>query len=274
MHVARSLAELDAARQALGAGLNLVPTMGALHAGHAALVAAARAAGGPVAASIFVNPTQFAASEDLAVYPRDEAGDLRLLEQAGCDLVWLPDVAAMYPPGDVTRIDVGGPAQRWEGAARPGHFCGVATVCAKLFGQTGASGAFFGEKDWQQLQVVSRMVADLHLPLRIVGVPTVRDPDGLAMSSRNRRLTAGERGLAAMLPAALAECAAGFGERGADALASAALALGEAGFAVDYVAAVDGRTMEPLAETAPGGRLIAAARLGSVRLLDNWALPG
>ncbi len=171
--------------------LALVPTMGALHDGHRALVREAVAGGAAVVTSIFVNPLQFGANEDLSRYPRDEAGDLAILEAAGCHLVWLPDVAAMYPPGDATTIDVAGPAEQWEGEARPGHFRGVATVCARLFGQVRPDRAYFGEKDWQQLQVVRRMVADLHLPLEIVGVPTVREPDGLALSSRNRFLTDG-----------------------------------------------------------------------------------
>jgi pantoate--beta-alanine ligase len=144
---------------------------------------------------------QFGAHEDLDRYPRDEAGDLDALRAAGCDLVWLPTPAAMYPPGSATTVEVGGPAEGWEGAARPGHFRGVATVCAKLFGQTGADVAVFGEKDWQQLQVVRRMVRDLALPVRIVGVPTVREPDGLAMSSRNRFLSPAERALAPRLHA-------------------------------------------------------------------------
>ena len=270
MRVARTLAELDAHRRALPR-LGLVPTMGALHAGHMALVAAAQAAqaqaGGAVAASIFVNPAQFAPHEDLATYPRDEAGDLRMLEQAGCDLAWLPQVEAMYPPGDATWIDVGGPALRWEGAARPGHFRGVATVCAKLFGQIRPDQAFFGEKDWQQLAVVRRMAADLCLPLGIVGVPTVREPDGLAMSSRNRRLTAAERDQAALLPAVLQRCVERHCTR--PALDKAAAALSEAGFEVDYLALVDGETLDALEEPRPGARVIAAARLGAVRLLDN-----
>jgi len=155
--------------------LALVPTMGALHDGHRALVTAAATSGAAVVVSIFVNPLQFNANEDLSLYPRDEAGDLAALRACGCHLVWLPDVRTMYPPGSATTIDVAGPAEQWEGAARPGHFRGVATVCAKLFGQVRPDRAYFGEKDWQQLQVVRRMVADLHLPLEIVAVPTVRE---------------------------------------------------------------------------------------------------
>ena len=274
MELARTIAELHAGCQALRhqfGTLALVPTMGALHDGHRALVRAASASGAAVAASIFVNPLQFAANEDLSRYPRDEAGDLAMLEASGCHLVWLPDLATMYPPGDATTIDVAGPAEQWEGVARPGHFRGVATVCAKLFGQVRPDRAYFGEKDWQQLQVVRRMVADLHLPLEIVGVTTVRQPDGLALSSRNRFLTKEERATAPRLydalrtlARALAECAP------ADAaLADARGRLSSAGFAVDYLALVDGVTMQALPEVRPGSRLIAAARLGSVRLLDN-----
>ena len=210
MLVARTLADLRAACADLrrGAGaLALVPTMGALHQGHRALVRTAVASGAAPVASIFVNPLQFAANEDLTRYPRDEAGDLEALRDEGCALAWLPDVATMYPGDEATTITVGGPARRWEGAARPGHFRGVATVCAKLFGQVRPDRAYFGEKDWQQLQVVKRMVADLLLPLGIIGVETVREADGLAMSSRNRFLSPEQRIRAPMLAAALRDVA-------------------------------------------------------------------
>ena len=174
-------------------------------------------------------------------------------------------------PGDATTIDVTGPAEQWEGAARPGHFRGVATVCAKLFGQVRPDRAYFGEKDWQQLQVVRRMVADLHLPLEIIGVPTVREPDGLALSSRNRFLTEQERATAPLLYDVLSSLARALAEGSpADAaLADARGRLSDAGFEVDYLALVDGVTMQALHEVRPGSRLLAAARLGSVRLLDN-----
>jgi pantoate--beta-alanine ligase len=263
--------------------LGLVPTMGALHAGHMALVGAAAAgrtgivAAGRVGvvASIFVNPLQFGPTEDLSRYPRDEAGDLARLEAHGCHLVWLPDVATMYPPDDATTINVEGPALRWESDARPGHFRGVATVCAKLFGQVRPDRAYFGEKDWQQLQVVTRMAADLRLPLQIVGVPTVREADGLAMSSRNRFLTPGERTYAAGLFAALDAAASqlAHGAMADPALADARGRLTREGFAVEYIALVDGPTLAPLPAFPAGARtaarLIAAARLGSVRLIDN-----
>ena len=284
MLIARTIAELRshcATLRARFGSLALVPTMGALHAGHMALVRAAmtgepvgreavgREAG--VVASIFVNPLQFGPTEDLARYPRDEAGDLAQLAAHGCHLVWLPDVATMYSPDDATTISVEGPALRWEGDARPGHFRGVATVCAKLFGQVRPDRAYFGEKDWQQVQVVTRMVQDLRLPLEIVGVPTVREPDGLALSSRNRFLTLAERSVAARLPAVLADAARRLAEGTAadPILDGARAALTRAGFVVDYVALVDGPTLAPLPATRPAARLIAAARIGSVRLIDN-----
>ncbi len=276
MLIARTLAELRAGCAALRAthgALALVPTMGALHDGHRALVRAATASGAGVVASIFVNPLQFGAHEDLSRYPRDEAGDLKALEESGCQLVWLPDVAVMYPADDATTIVVTGPAERWEGDARPGHFRGVATVCAKLFGQVRPDRAYFGEKDWQQLQVVSRMVADLHLPLEIVGVPTVREPNGLALSSRNRFLTDDERVRAPRLHSVLSATsrALAAGSATDDVLATARSELTLAGFAVDYLALVDGPTLAPLATARSGSRLVIAARLGSVRLIDNVA---
>jgi pantoate--beta-alanine ligase len=278
MELVRSMPELRAAcdtlRRRFGA-LALVPTMGALHAGHRALVTTAVQSGAAVVTSIFVNPLQFGPSEDQSRYPRDEAGDLTLLEVAGCHLVWLPDVAVMYPPGDATMIDVAGPAEQWEGAARPGHFRGVATVCAKLFGQVRADSAYFGEKDWQQLQVVQRMVADLHLPLEIIGVPTVREPDGLALSSRNHFLTSSERRTAPQLYAELRAIAhvLSHGESAKSAIRDAKQRLGENGFVTDYLALVQGPTLREIPAALPGSRLIAAALLGSVRLLDNTNIP-
>jgi len=254
-----------------GETVALVPTMGALHDGHRALVRAAVASGAAVATSIFVNPLQFGASEDLSRYPRDEEGDLAILEECGCALVWMPDASIMYPPGDASTITVTGLAENWEGAARPGHFRGVATVCAKLFGQVRPDRAYFGEKDWQQLQVVKRMVADLLLPLEIVGVETVREADGLALSSRNRFLTTAERAAAPRLNATLRTTAAwvASGEAAAAPLAEARASLTAAGFDVNYFALVDGPSLRPIAAASPEARLIAAAKLGSVRLLDN-----
>ncbi len=277
MIIARTLTDLRAACASLRAefgGLTFVPTMGALHEGHKTLVREAVASGAPAVASIFVNPLQFAPTEDLSRYPRDEAGDLAALEACGCALVWLPDVATMYPPGEATTISLAGPAERWEGDARPGHFRGVATVCAKLFGQVRPDRAYFGEKDWQQLQVIKRMVADLLLPLEIVGVPTVREADGLAMSSRNRFLNPDERAVAPVLYRVLRSVAGDLagGAVAAPVLASAREELAAAGFAVDYLALVDGPTLAPVETVGTGSRLIATARLGPVRLLDNVAI--
>ncbi len=274
MLIARTLSELrdGCARLRRDAGaLALVPTMGALHAGHRALVRAGVASGAATAASIFVNPLQFSATEDLSRYPRDEAGDLAALADEGCALAWLPDLTTMYPPGEATTITVDGPAQCWEGDARPGHFRGVATVCAKLFGQVRPDRAYFGEKDWQQLQVVKRMVADLLLPTEIVGIETVREPDGLAMSSRNRFLTPPERAVAPTLYRILRSVAEQLrgGTAAGAVLDDATAALTGRGFGVNYLALVDGPTLAPIDAPIPQARLIAAARLGSVRLLDN-----
>nr|WP_294507498.1 pantoate--beta-alanine ligase [uncultured Rhodopila sp.] len=274
MLIARTLPDLRAACTRLrrhAETLALVPTMGALHAGHRSLVARAVSSGAATVASIFVNPLQFGPNEDLTRYPRDEPGDLAALKAEGCALAWLPSVATMYPIGEATAVMVRGPAERWEGEVRPGHFLGVATVCAKLFGQVRPDRAYFGEKDWQQVQVVKRMVADLLLPLEIVGVETVREEDGLALSSRNRFLSAEERAVAPGLVRALRSVAerVGFGEPAQAPLAEARAALEAAGFAVDYVALVEGTTLLPLDRDAPGARLIAAAKLGSVRLIDN-----
>lgn len=280
MLICRDLTSLRAACAALrsnGRRLGLVPTMGALHQGHLALLDAARAAGGDaVAASIFVNPLQFNASDDLARYPRDEDGDLAKLRDAGCDLVWLPPLEAMYPPGSASVIEVAGPSKGFEGDARPGHFRGVATVCAKLFLQTSADIAAFGEKDWQQLQVVRRMARDLDIPIHIEAVPTMREADGLAMSSRNRFLNTTERVIAPMLHQIMQDVtwAIVTGIAIKQVLAEGEARLIAAGFAPDYLALVAAETLEPLQQkTAVPMRLLAAARLGSVRLLDNMAVP-
>jgi len=277
MLIARTLPDLRDACKRLrrhADALAFVPTMGALHEGHRTLVRAGVASGAATVASIFVNPLQFGANEDLSRYPRDEAGDLAALEAEGCALGWLPDVATMYPPGEATTITVAGPAERWEGEARPGHFRGVATVCAKLFGQVQPDRAYFGEKDWQQLQVVKRMVADLLLPLEIVGVATVREPDGLAMSSRNRFLSDNERAKAPALIETLRATAAqlGAGHDASEPLVHAADRLAGEGFTVEYIALVDGPTLRPIDRNAPEARLIAAAKLGNVRLLDNLGI--
>lgn len=266
---------LRAARRGWEGTLALVPTMGALHAGHLKLVEEAKARAAQVGVSIFVNPLQFGAGEDLGRYPRQEEQDLAALEAAGVELVWLPRVGDLYPEGFATRISVAGVSDRWEGEARPGHFAGVATVVAKLLTAVAPDVALFGEKDFQQLAVIRRLTADLGLPVEIAGVPTVRDADGLALSSRNAYLSAEERERAVAMPAALAQARRdilGGWEVGA-ALAAARAMLDDAGFGpVDYLALVDSETLEPL--DAPRGkmRLIAAATLGSTRLIDNLAV--
>ena len=234
----------------------------------------ARVAAGAVAASIFVNPTQFGAEEDLARYPRDEDGDLAKLRDAGCDLCWLPTAGDVYPCEDATVIEPAGPALGWEGAARPGHFRGVATVVAKLFGHVRPDAAVFGEKDWQQLQVIARMTADLRLGVRVLASPIVREADGLAMSSRNRFLSAGERAIAPVLYRVLCEAAEAIGKGGAvrHTLDAARAELTSRGLGLDYLALVDGASLRETKQADHTARLIAAARLGTVRLLDNKAI--
>jgi pantoate--beta-alanine ligase len=276
--VARELTALRGAVAALRAGgreVALVPTMGALHAGHLALVDAARASGAAVVASIFVNPKQFGANEDLSRYPRKEAHDLAMLESAGCAIAWLPDAATMYPSGFATNVSVSGVSDRWDGAARPGHFDGVATVVAKLLNQVVPARAYFGEKDYQQLAVVRRLIADLDMDVDIIGVPIERADDGLALSSRNVYLDESERAKAVALPRALGAAAAAIaaGDDGAIAVAQVTRALQAVGFAVDYVALVDAETLEPSSDSTRERRLLAAARLGTTRLIDNLAVP-
>ena len=273
MKIARTLPELHQAISELGP-VGFVPTMGALHSGHISLLAAAKAGGRPVAASIFVNPTQFGPKEDFNRYPRDEAGDLAQLQKAGCALVWLPDVATMYPPGGATTVNVAGPALHWEGAARPTHFAGVATVVAKLFGQIRPAAAYFGEKDWQQVQVITQMVSDLLLPVEIVPVPTARDADGLALSSRNRFLSPAERKAAPNLFKVLNRAAKHIlaGDEAASILHRARQDAAAAGMIPDYVALVHAKSLEPMAKLQTPARLIAAVKLGTVRLLDNVAV--
>lgn len=263
-----------AAFRADGATIALVPTMGALHAGHMALVEAARRPGTKVIASIFVNPRQFGPNEDLARYPRREAADARLLAEGGCDLLWLPPVDVMYPAGFATNVGVTGVSDGFDGAARPGHFDGVATVVTKLFNQTGADIAYFGEKDFQQLAVIRRVVADLDMAIEIVGVPTQRDDDGLALSSRNIYLDDEQRAKAVALPRALGVAARAVG-RGDDvetALAEARATLIAAGFAIDYVALADAETLAESPAADRPRRLLAAARMGATRLIDNVAI--
>lgn len=275
MQIVRNSEELARARAELTGKVALVPTMGALHAGHIALVAEAKKRADTVAASIFVNPAQFGEGEDFGRYPRREAEDAAMLEEAGCDLLWLPSVDDIYPPGFATKIKVSGVSDRWEGEARPGHFDGVATVVAKLLVGARPDVALFGEKDFQQLAVIRRMVADLGLQVEIVGVPTVREEDGLALSSRNAYLTADERQRATALPHSLqrARDALKAGALVGTALREAKQALVEAGFLrIDYFALVDATTLEPLEELQGEMRLIAAAMIGTTRLIDNMAV--
>jgi len=268
VHHLPDLRRAVAALRADGDRVALVPTMGALHAGHMALVDAARATGAKVVASIFVNPKQFGPNEDLSRYPRPTEADQALLTEHGCDLLWMPGVDAMYPAGFATNVSVSGVSEGLDGAARPGHFDGVATVVAKLFNQVRPDAVFFGEKDFQQLAVIRRLVADLDFGLEIVGVPTVREADGLALSSRNVYLTADERARAVALPRALAEAKRAIEAGEPDALAAAMASLAAAGFVTDYVALVDAATLgEP--QVGKSRRLLAAARLGTTRLIDN-----
>ena len=256
-----------------GGRVALVPTMGALHAGHMSLVAEASRRAPHVVASIFVNPTQFGPNEDLAAYPRREAEDAAMLEAAGCALLWAPPPEEMYPPGFATTVTVAGVSEDLCGAARPGHFAGVATVVAKLFAQVRPDLALFGEKDYQQLAVIRRMAADLDMAVEIIGVPTVREPDGLALSSRNVYLSAAERAAARALPDALAAAAAAIaaGAPAGPELERARARLAAAGFdPIDYVELRDAETLAPLDRADRPARLLAAARLGRTRLIDNF----
>lgn len=260
--------------------LALVPTMGALHDGHMTLVREAKKRAAHVAVSIFVNPRQFGPNEDLDAYPRQLERDSRALEAEGVSLLWAPTVEAMYPAGYATNISVAGVSEGLCGAARAGHFDGVATVVCKLFNQVRPDLALFGEKDWQQLAVIRRMARDLDLVApyadAIIGVPTVREADDLAMSSRNAYLTADERARAASLPAAMRRAVAALegGAPVAGELAALEAALVAGGFAsVDYAMLCDAETLEPLPALGDRpGRLLVAARIGKARLIDNMAV--
>jgi pantoate--beta-alanine ligase len=258
-----------------GETIALVPTMGALHEGHGALVAAARKTSDRVIVSLFVNPTQFGPGEDFAAYPRDEAADAAFLDAVGVDLLYAPTADEMYPEGFATLVSVPGLGDVLCGADRPGHFDGVATVVAKLLAQATPDAAFFGEKDYQQLTIIRRAALDLDLDVRIEGVATVRAADGLAISSRNAYLSAAERATAPALYIAL-NGAAGRIEGGADieaACAEGRAALIAAGFAaVDYFQCVDAATLEPVTTRDRPARIVAAAHLGHARLIDNVAV--
>lgn len=278
----QTIRQIDPLRRAVAALRNdgtvaLVPTMGALHEGHLALVREARARAAHVVVSIFVNPLQFNESADLAAYPRQLARDADLLEREGAALLWAPPVEVMYPEGFATRLAVGGVSEGLEGVARPGHFDGMATVVAKLFNQVQPDLALFGEKDWQQLAVIRRMARDLDLTLphadAIFGMATRRDPDGVAMSSRNAHLSQADRALAAGLPQAMHAAIAEIGDGVAvpvalDGLRAALLAGGFS--AVDYAELCDAERLVPLDRPgAKPARLLVAARLGRTRLIDN-----
>ena len=257
--------------------LGLVPTMGALHDGHLSLVDQAQSDCGTVAVSIFVNPTQFGEGEDFAEYPRDLDADLELLRRRGVDLVFVPDVVEVYPPGFDTWVDVGPVAERLEGAARPGHFRGVATVVAKLFGIVRPDRAYFGQKDGQQTVVIRKLARDLDMGIEIVVAPTVREPDGLAMSSRNVRLTQQQRQVAPVVYRALSAGRDVWarGEMNAEAIRGAVrctLAQEPLLGPVDYVSLAAGDTLDELDIAVAGAMLSTAAHLGRVRMIDNIVL--
>ncbi len=279
MHAVETSAELRAAVAAARSGdavVGFVPTMGALHAGHRSLLAAARRECGFVVASVFVNPLQFGPTEDLGTYPRDRDGDLAVLEADGVDLAFLPGEREVWPAPPEVRLHVGALGERLEGAWRPGHLDGVATVVAKLLHLVGPSRAYFGQKDAQQLAVVRRMVADLAFPNEVVACPTVREPDGLAVSSRNAYLSAQERARAAVLYRSLDAGRAAFtaGERDPAAVEAAAdeLLAAVRGVEVDYVALVEPGGFEPAKQAEAGQVLAVAARVGRTRLIDNVIL--
>jgi pantoate--beta-alanine ligase len=274
----RSITTLDSLRQtvsdwrAADETVALVPTMGALHAGHRALVEAAKKHAARVIVSIFVNPLQFGPAEDFQRYPRPLENDLALLVEASADAAWLPTAEIMYPQGFATNIHVARISEMLEGAHRPGHFDGVATVVAKLFLQVAPDMAIFGEKDYQQLCLIKRLVSDLDIPLKVIGMETVREADGLALSSRNRYLSEQERLIAPCLHRVMQQASAriGQGEEIGPVLAESKQRLSEAGFgAIDYLELRAGETLAPLTYYAPPARLLAAAHLGTTRLIDN-----
>jgi pantoate--beta-alanine ligase len=276
VRVVESIADLHETRSSLTGPVGLVPTMGYLHEGHLSLIRRARAECASVIVSIFVNPTQFGPSEDLTRYPRDLPRDLRLCDEAEVDLVFVPTTAEVYPADSRTFVEVEGLQDLWEGASRPGHFRGVATVVAKLFRIALPDRAYFGEKDYQQLQIVRRMAQDLMLDVEVVGCPIVRDADGLALSSRNVYLTPEARTRALALSRALRtarERVAG-GERAAAALRGAMVSVIEAApdVELDYAAVVHPATLEPIETVNSTARALLAARVDAVRLIDNTEL--
>ncbi|MFN7942385.1 MAG: pantoate--beta-alanine ligase [Thermoanaerobaculia bacterium] len=279
MEIVRTVEELRAAVSSWrrrGERIGFVPTMGALHAGHLSLVALARRHAERVVASVFVNPTQFGPGEDFARYPRTPESDARELAAAGCDLLFLPEVETIYPPGNSTRVRVEGASRGFEGDFRPGHFEGVATVVTQLLLLVMPDVAVFGEKDAQQLAVVRRLAADLHLPVELVPGPIVREADGLAMSSRNRYLSPEERRAATAIPRALAAAGAAIAAGERDPAAVAALVrsrlAGEPRLELQYVGVVDPETFAPRARVEGEVVIPVAVRVGSTRLLDNLRL--
>jgi pantoate--beta-alanine ligase len=277
VEVTRTIAAFREARARLAGPVGLFPTLGGVHAGHLALVDQARAECASVVSTLFLNPTQFGPTEDLDRYPHDEASDLAKLEAHGVDLVLVPERAEMYPPGFETTVHVGGITRRLEGERRPGHFDGVTTVVTKLLTITSPDRAYFGEKDAQQLRVIRQLVRDLNLPVEIVACPTVRDPDGLALSSRNAYLSVEERQAALALSRGLrkAESAFAAGERSAEALRGLVSSELEAEALVrtDYVSVADDVTLEELAGMVQGPAVLSlAAHVGATHLIDNVTL--
>ena len=276
MRIETTVAGLRRARRELTGTLGLVPTMGALHEGHLSLVRAAKAGCDHVAATIFVNPTQFGPKEDFGSYPRTFEADCALLEREGVALLFAPSAEEMYPAGATTRVSVGPVGDRLDGLSRPGHFTGVATVVAKLFHIFSPRRAYFGQKDAAQIAVLRQMVRDLNFDVELVACPIVREPDGLAMSSRNRYLSAEERRQALVLSRALAEGARLFaaGEKSGRTIVEAVAQVfaTEAAVRVDYVAVVDAHTLLPKEQTSQGDLVAVAAFVGTTRLIDNQVL--
>ena len=277
MEVASTVAEMRALRREYVGDVGFVPTLGYLPAGHVSLLRASCEQNAHTVASIFVNPTQFNRSDDFDSYPRDVDGDLAQLREQGVDVVFVPPVEEMYPDGPKISVEVAEITERLEGAHRPGHFAGVTTIVSKLFSIVEPTRAYFGKKDAQQLAVIRRLVADRHLDVEIVGMPTIREPDGLALSSRNARLSPEERKAALVLSKALRQAAEryGEGERDGEVIRKAMLALiaDEALARVDYVSVADTRTLDEL-DSITGDALVSlAVQIGDVRLIDNVTLP-
>ncbi len=277
IHGAAEMREYVRVARARGASIGVVPTMGALHEGHLTLVDACRQQCDLVVVTVFVNPTQFGSGEDFSRYPRTLAADVNLLYRRGTDLVFAPETTAMYGPDHATRVEVAGPALTLEGDFRPTHFCGVATIVLKLFNVVQPDRAYFGRKDYQQVLVVRRMVADLDVPVEIVTCPIARDPDGLAMSSRNIYLSAAERERALSLSRSLRQAAAMVADgelEVARILAAMRAVLQAADVAIDYVAICHADTLTPLDRVSAPAVVLVAGRVGSTRLIDNEMLDG